>query len=155
SELEKAARLDPHPQVLRALAEAYFQAGQLAHAEGVVERLLTQETGKDQVPLYYLSAEMKEPRGDEPGAIEIYRKTLAIDRSEENAWLSLSRLYIRSQDIDRAVASLKDLLKIYPDSERGHYYVASLYRRQGRLREARFHFEKAVAQNPEMIQALR
>ncbi len=146
--LERAIRLFPKDGELRLLLgecryqrEEWKAAGQ-AFASGIQLRpdLLSR------VPHYPLSVMRG---GDVPGARRIYEAMVAAgtDRGIENGEYGLGMLLIHDGKLDAALEHLKRALTYDPKSEKINFRLGYVLQRQGRLKEARRHFEVVAARN--------
>lgn len=77
-------------------------------------------------------------------AIELYQKALEADPYNETAILNLSKLYLNTKQLDKALATIEKGLKFYPDWDKGLNIKAMAYINQNKIKEATAIFEHIV-----------
>jgi lipopolysaccharide biosynthesis regulator YciM len=115
--------LEAHPgnlRVLLFLVDDYLAVGQLSEAAGVLKKIIT----KDDSNLTALTAlrDIQEEQGDWEGSVETQRKFIKADGREPESQARLLGLryqmaagYLEDGDTEKAVKTLKDILKEAPD----------------------------------------
>lgn len=81
-------------------------------------------------------------------AITEYRKALSLYERMPDVKLSLSKLYLHSDQKDKAKAELEDLLRMIPDHTEGHNWLGIIFYKLGQKDLARHHWEKAQQSSP-------
>lgn len=69
-------------------------------------------------------------------AEETYKKSLEIAPNQFDAWDDIAMLYIRTNQPNKAIISLKSLLEYYPDNPRKWWDLYELYKENGDIRNA-------------------
>lgn len=143
---ENCVTVEPHSATAHAaLAKAYFETGRPRQAE---ESALAALNLNDRDPNPYLNLSFfAHSSGLLDKAIEyLERGTLAVEESamarfkRATMHLNLGLLYTQRKDFDKAEASLKRSIEIWPRPT-GWYYAGQFYAERGRYQEAREMFE--------------
>jgi two-component system, NarL family, sensor kinase len=58
---------------------------------------------------------------------------------------NLTQIYMATNDLDKATSTARKILKIDPDGEFAHYNMAGIFKMEGQLDSAMYHFHKALA----------
>jgi tetratricopeptide (TPR) repeat protein len=135
----KAIAIDPHlPGVHFELAEllntspdanAKKQAEQEYHAALAANPL-------DEKAEFRL-AEIDAARGDTSHALEKFSLAVKLQPGDSDAKLGLAKTLIEMNELDKAQALLEETLQLEPTNAIAHYRLATLYRKQGRVEDAK------------------
>lgn len=82
-------------------------------------------------------AEIAEVKGDSQGAFEGFSKAVALQPLDANAKLELAKVLIELDQPDKALELLKASVQLEPTNSTAHYRLATLYRKMGRMDDAR------------------
>lgn len=101
----------------------------------------------------FLDAKVLEGQRKPNQAIQVYQKILSVDPKNEQAILSISRLFLHFKEYQNAVKSLKYYLNITSQKSNAYYNLglAYCYLRQGE--QAISAFKSAIVANPSYAQA--
>lgn len=92
---------------------------------------------------------------DTKGAIEQYRKALAINPDNAVAHSNLGGVLVNTGAIDEGVAQLQEAIRLNPTDGSPYYNLGMLRSRQGRVDEAIEHLTMAVKHRPDAADAQR
>jgi arylsulfatase A-like enzyme/Flp pilus assembly protein TadD len=109
-------------RIYTSLAEIYFSAGDLDHAEQSLRTAL--ELTPQQPTLHYNLAQMYEAKRDVVRAIDEYKKEIEVDPSNYMAHNNLALLYRQTGHLNEARESFRTVLKIIPGDLQASYYLA-------------------------------
>src|SRR5262249_52426446 len=87
-------------------------------------------------------------------AIQESQTVLKLQPEQGQARLIMGRAYLGKGDINNARSALTAVTAKVPQQPEGYYYLGLAYRRQRHELEAHAAFEKALALNPHLIDAL-
>ena len=95
-------------------------------------------------------AEVNRAAGRQLAAIEFYKKTLKLNPASRDAWMGLSKIYLKSKPA-AALEILENLSKLYPNDPQviDDYGVALDL--NGRYEEAQNTYKRAISIDPSMI----
>jgi superkiller protein 3 len=137
---EQALRLKPDSlNALRSLADALAAAGQRSRAEETLKRAV-QIAPSDPEAWYKYGL-----LDSDAAKIE---KAIELDPSLPEKSRKLGEIFLKSGDINRADAALKDALRIDPWDEDAWDLAGRLHSEKNETAEAMFDFEKAVRLSP-------
>lgn len=183
SQLQEAARLDPHSKVsVIFLARSYAASGH--YREGIrTIKSWTAQNGDDVDALYWtgkfyeeLSTQaiermidknsnhylVHEIQGDEyvyrqeyEKALEEYRQALAAAPTAPGLHFALGDVYRRTLNFPEAKQELEKELKLNPYHAQANYELGDIAIRQGNLEEGIHYLGRARALNPQLIEARR
>ncbi len=112
--------------VLAELAEAYLRAGRMDDSLEAIDKAIL--IGKDTDRLLRFKAGVLSALGRGKEAIEVYQSLIKrADKSDDEAYLLLSGLYLQTGNTKGALDTLEDLVKNNPNSIPARYYLAKLY----------------------------
>lgn len=121
--------------VLPFLAETALVVPSLtAPALEVIEKISSKNPTNSEA--YYHRARLS---GEEAKAIELLKKSIALDPTATAPLIELSRVYTKAGDRAAAIQTLEKVLVIKPDTSIAHYRLASLYRAVGQHEKASSH----------------
>ncbi|MDH4226835.1 MAG: tetratricopeptide repeat protein [Deltaproteobacteria bacterium] len=92
-----------------------------------VEDVVVEKKNESDTYYYFLVAQELKDSGDIKGAIEYYKKVLAIDESSALVHSELAYLYYKHGDIDRALLMAKKAVELAPSDVRGRLMLGDLY----------------------------
>jgi len=87
--------------------------------------------------------------GSRQAAEKDWLKAKNLDPQNERTFLVLAELYYNTQDYDRAISILQEILLTAPDAYWGHYWLALSYDAKRRFKEAIVHYESFIRLAPE------
>jgi tetratricopeptide (TPR) repeat protein len=90
---------------------------------------------------------------DFSGAIEAYKRAIALTPGDEDLHFNLGIAYVQNGDLTNAEREYKQALELLPDYPEVHNNLGNLLLRSGRMAEAEEHFTEALKQMPEYAQA--
>ncbi len=82
-------------------------------------------------------AEIAEAKGDFQGAYDDYSKAAAMQPQDASAKLGLAKSLIELDQPDKALPLLKASIELEPTNATAHYRLATLYRKMGRMDDAK------------------
>lgn len=93
--------------------------------------------------------------GNYADAISWCQAALEIDATSERAYEMMGFSHLKLRELDLAEQSFVKLLKLRPDSETGHLYLAEVYQRRGNFPLAMEHYQTVLQINPNNVLALQ
>ncbi len=139
AQYRKAIAIDPHlPGVHFELAELLYtstdetvkkEAEQEYHA-GLLEN------PQDEKAIFRL-AEIDAQKGNIEQSYKEYTKAVALQPADADAKLGLAKTLIEMNQADKALALLEDTVQLEPTNATAHYRLATLYRKMGRIDDAK------------------
>lgn len=145
-----ASREEVVVPLARAL-EASGKARQLLDDERFAEKDLSAST---RFELLMLKAGAADDLGDGRVAMQLLEKARALDATSMQTWLAEARLRIRTRQFPEALAAVNKALELAPGKAEPLYVRGSLAHTQGDLKGALSHYDKALQDNPEFVEAL-
>ena len=120
--LGKAIDLDAEsPYLKRELATVYLQNKEGDKAIKILEEVL--QRYPDDVKALIIYGGTKQVRKENKDAIAAYEKILVLDPKQERVYSLLGNLYVDAGDYKRAESTFRRLLKNFPTSYAGHYFL--------------------------------
>jgi tetratricopeptide (TPR) repeat protein len=139
AEYRKAIAIDPN------LPGAHFELAELLNTsqdpavkkEAEQEyRVAVQQNPQDEKSICAL-AEIAETRGDTKQAYDDYSKAVTLRPGDANAQLGLAKALIEMNEQDKALPLLEVSAQLEPTNATVHYRLATLYRKMGRMDDAK------------------
>src|ERR1700734_14069 len=139
AQYRKAIVLDPH------LPGIHFELAELLHTS-------TDETVKKEAEKEYHAALVEDPKnekatlrlaeidgrkGNTQKSYEEYTKAVELQPADADAKLGLAKTLIDMNQADKALSLLEDAVRLEPTNATAHYRLATLYRRMGRVDDAK------------------
>ncbi len=93
---------------------------------------------------HYIMATVNDLNGDEQQALQEYEKSAKFDPRQSMPHLKLGAYYLRLNRIKDAIAQLKTVIKLQPDSSQGHYLLALIYSSQKKYDLAAGQYESVL-----------
>lgn len=150
TELQTALTMNPSETQLlethRLLAEALFGAKRFDEAIVHARRYLQARPG-DAAVLTRLGASLVETE-DLEGAIEVFRRVVAIDPKNPDSQRNLASVLYRHKDFEGALAPAEQAVALAPLDADAHVLLGRLLALAGKFDEARSEFERAVQIDP-------
>lgn len=143
AEYRKAIAIDPNlPGVHFELAELLNASQDLAAKKEAEREYLTarKENPQDEKPLCRL-AEMDAQNGDFQQAYEKYSQAVKLQPADTEARLGLAKALIELNQTNKALPLLEQTLQEDPTNAIAHYRLATLYRKEGRMDDAKREIE--------------
>jgi predicted Zn-dependent protease len=143
AEYRKAITLDPH------LPGVHFELAELLHTsqDAAVKKEAEQEyhaalkeNPRDEKSMCRLG-EIEEQRGEMQKAAEWFGRAAAINPADSDAKLGLAKALIELNQADKALPLLEQTVQDEPTNAIAHYRLAALYRKSGRLDDAKREIE--------------
>ncbi len=139
AEYRKAIAIDPRlPGVHYELAELLNTASDPAIKKEAVEeyRIALQQNPQDEKAILSL-ADIAAQNGDEQQAYQDYSKAAELQPGDADAKLGLAKTLIAMNEDQKALPLLEDAVKLEPTDPSAHYRLSTLYRKMGRVDDAR------------------
>ena len=86
-------------------------------------------------------AEIDGQKGNTQQSYEEYRKAAELQPADADAKLGLAKTLIAMNQADKALALLEDTVRLEPTNATAHYRLATLYRKMGRVDDAKHEVE--------------
>ncbi|MGA9981552.1 MAG: tetratricopeptide repeat protein [Candidatus Sulfotelmatobacter sp.] len=143
AQYRKAIAIDPH------LPGIHFELAELLHTS-------TDEAVKKEAEKEYHAALLENPqnekaflrlaeidgrKGNIDQSYEEYTKAVELQPADADAKLGLAKTLIDMNQSDRALPLLEDTVKLEPTNATAHYRLATLYRKTGRVDDAKRELE--------------
>lgn len=147
---KEASKLEPTPAptLRRSLAQLYIKMGRVDDALAEVDKALAQLP--DDVELLQLKAGILATRKDVPGAIEAYKRVIALSPPEhEDSYVLIASLYAQDGNIEAAKEILRQLVAKNPRSFFGFYYLGRMSEASGDPAGAENGYKKSLEINPD------
>ncbi len=80
--------------------------------------------------------------------IKVYNEILEIDINHTTSHYQLAYIYYVRKMYTQAGAHLKKVLELYPFDYNSNALLGSVYVKQGKIKEAKFHYTRAMEYNP-------
>jgi Tfp pilus assembly protein PilF len=158
AQYRRAIAIDPH------LPGVHFELAELLHTS-------TDETVKKEAEQEYHAALLENPQNEKSilrlaeidagkGNIEQsykeYTKAVELQPADADAKLGLAKTLIEMNQTGKALALLEDTVKLEPTNATAHYRLATLYRKMGRVDDAKREVElyKRFKEMKEKLRAL-
>ncbi len=139
-----ALKLAPNdPAVLRTAGEVAFANNHLAEAARYFDQALAAE--KDSAILRTRLAQIRLAMGETERALEDLGTASALDKNEIQADLSLVFAHVQRREYDKALAAAATLAQKQPSNPISHDVRGAVFLAMNDARNAREHFEKALA----------
>jgi len=152
AELAKAKDLAPdHPEVLVSLAYAALSEQNLASAMELLDQAVAKADSR--ADLWIMKGDLLRAATRNQDAAQAYAKALALDPANGPARLASAQLHLENNDLDRAEADLKELLKHAPNSLFGRHLAAFIDFRRGRHAEANAKLQDILRAAPTFLPA--
>jgi len=139
AQYRKAIAIDPRlPGVHFELAELLRTSHDPAVKEQAEQeyRAALQENPQDEKAIFAM-AEIAETKGDTQQAYNDYSQAVALDPGDANAKLGLAKVLIGMDKQDKALPLLEASAQLEPTNATVHYRLAMLYRKMGRVDDAK------------------
>lgn len=149
---------DPRRKLV--LASRYLQAGRVNEAVALIEQVLRDDPKA--IHALTMMAGLLRMQNRFAESASYMQRAIEIDPTDPYQLAGLGETYTMLEQYDKAVAACTKALKIYPDLQLGHYYLASALAKRGAIDASLQHYERAAALAPrdarirvEYAQALR
>lgn len=141
----------PPAQVLEMLSEGALAtsepgpvSGEFRHEMAVLEDRLATDPADPEALLR--SAVLLQDAHQPAEAAERYRRLLAVDPRNRQAWLDLANVAAAAGDTAGALAATEGLLAAFPDDPEGLWNLGAIQANRGRTEEARAAWSRAASQ---------
>lgn len=141
----------PPPQVLEMISERALASsepgpvsGEFRHEMAILEDRLAKDPADAEALLR--SAVLLQDAHQPAEAAGRYRRLLAIDPRNRQAWLDLANVAAEAGDADGALAATEGLLTAFPDDPEGLWNLGAIHANAGRPEEARAAWRRAAGQ---------
>jgi len=143
ADYRKAIAIDPH------LPGVHFELAELLHTsqdmvvkkEAEQEYLAALKENPQDEKLLCRLGEMDAQRGDFQKSFEEYSKAVKLQPGEADAKLGLAKTLIELNETDKALPLLEQTLQDDPTNAIAHYRLGTLYRKEGRMDDAKREIE--------------
>ena len=139
AQYRKAMAIDPHlPGIHFELAELLNtsqDASVKKEAEQEYRRALTANPLDEKAECRL--GEIDAARGNTSQALEEFLRAVALQPADSDAVLDLAKTLIAMDQLDKARALLEEAIRIDPTNAIVHYRLSTLYRKQGRMEDAK------------------
>ena len=139
TEYRKAIAIDPRlPGVHYELAELLNTSSDPAIKKDAVAeyRIALEQNPQDEKAILSL-ADIAEQQGETDQAYRDYSKAVELQPSDADAKLGLAKILIAMNEDDKALPLLEASVKLEPTDPTAHYRLSTLYRKMGRMDDAR------------------
>jgi tetratricopeptide (TPR) repeat protein len=139
AQYRKAIAIDPHlPGVHFELAEL-LRTSQDPTVEKEAEKEYHTAVGENphDVKAICALAEMAEAKGDTQQAFDGFSKAVALQQGDADAKLGLAKVLVEMDQPDKALSLLEASAELEPTNATVHYRLATLYRKMGRVNDAK------------------
>lgn len=161
---QASGQADAPPEFLMGLAELYANFGaqfptRRGEAKEQEAKLLIRAAGTEDLnpALRLILAEQLARSGQSDQAAQIYTQILKnpppIPGIKERVHAKLSEIYLRSENLDKAMEQLQALLKEDPINPPAHYFLGAIAMEKRKPEEAIDHFKRTLVLNPDFEQA--
>jgi len=139
AQYRKAITIDPH------LPGVHFELAELLHTstDEAVKKAAEQEyhaallaNPQNEKSILRL-AEIDAQKGNLKQSYEEYQKAVELQPADADAKLGLAKTLIGMNQSDKALALLEDIVRLEPTNATAHYRLATLYRKMGRVDDAK------------------
>ncbi len=134
----------------RELAALYMEQKKPENALVELEKILDNEPMD--VDTLILYGRLNQNMGRLEKAKDAYEKTLSVDAKRERVYNALGRIYMAEEDMKSAARVYRQLIKHYPGSFIGHFYMGKIYAKQGKRKKAEKAFEKTLVLEPGLLE---
>jgi len=107
----------------------------------------------DSYRMFQLRGEMLRLQGQDPAAINEYKKAIAQKPDAAGLHYALGTLYREGGRFDEALAQFKEELKVSPDDPMTNFFMGDVYFQQGDIDSAQKHLLQALAVQPGLADA--
>ena len=143
TDYRKAIAIDPH------LPGVHFELAELLHTsqdmvvkkEAEQEYLAALEENPQDEKLLCRLGEMDAQKGDFQKSFEEYSKAVKLQPGDAEAKLGLAKTLIELNETDKALPLLEQALQDDPTNAIAHYRLGTLYRKEGRMDDAKREIE--------------
>lgn len=146
--MEKASATDPDSVYLKKeLASLYLRNSETDKAIQTASDLAKKHPKDvDALLLYAGVLQVMKLKPDE--VVSTYEKILSLDPKQKNVYLMLGRLYLEKDDQKKAFRVYNDLVRHFPDSYAGYFYLGRIHIQGKELVQAEKCFKKALEIDP-------
>jgi superkiller protein 3 len=135
-----------------------LDAGNFAEAEQLIQQWIAQEPNAAPAQYYWGLVAHLQAKTDT--AIAAYQTAIQLDKTYDPAYINLGLALIEVNQFDQAIPLFQAVLKL-PDRPQtpfsshtlAHYNLAIIFKRQGKLPEAKAETQAALAINSDFVQA--
>lgn len=113
-----------------------------------------EETLRDLSMIYVLLGELLQMEDRHAESIEWFQKALVSDERQTLPYQSLARSYAAMGEIDRAIRSLEQEIRLSPGNYFSYLLLAQLYEKRGQDHEMEECLERLLVRDPENVQGL-
>ncbi len=118
----------------------------LEHAGRIVRGAMDEHPGNN--TLLLLQGKILELDGNDSGALDFYRRLLAVDPENTGVLACLGCLYERGGDLSNALTAFHSAYRLSPSNSRAEVNLAIVLEKLGRTDEAERHLRNAVGRRP-------
>jgi tetratricopeptide (TPR) repeat protein len=139
AQFRMAIAIDPRlPGVHFELAELLNTASDPAIRKEAIEeyRIALEQNPRDEKAICRLG-EIAAQKGDVKQAYDDYSKAVALQPADADAKLGLAKALIEMDEPDKALPLLEASVQLEPTNSTAHYRLSTLYRKMGRIEDAR------------------
>lgn len=151
--LKEAWQLSSHdPNVGERLAEAYYSARDVAHADQIATEVLKSRPAS--LPMLHMKARLSLASGDVKGSIRYLETARDAAPGSIETERMLATLYAENGDTDKALASLERCIRMEPDVSDLQVAYGEMLISAGRTDDAEAAFKAALAIDPTDVTAV-
>ena len=129
------------------LAIQFQQQRRLDDAEAIYEAIL-QVFPQQPDALHYLGV-LHHQRGDQQKAIELIRRSIAIQPAYKDAYNNLGNIFKESGKLPEALAAYQKVIELDPDNGPAHNNLGIVFKATREIEKSLDHFRKAIELSPE------
>jgi putative PEP-CTERM system TPR-repeat lipoprotein len=150
--LKTAVEANPKSvRLLALLSDAYLQANQPEAAAAIIDR--TERMAPDDVALRMRLAAQRLRIGQPNEALSDLEAATGLAPQSPQVGLLLILTYMQAQKVEAALAAAEAMRNRLPDNPLAETLIGAIMRQKGDLAEARAHFERALAIDPNFTSA--
>jgi tetratricopeptide (TPR) repeat protein len=128
------------------LAERFLDASEWDRAERLIQEVLEKNPGSKEALL--MLARIMDAKKDREGLINVYRRILDLDPSDEIVSFNLAVAEYEQGRLDEALARLGSYISRHPSDEQAHRVLFEIYRKKNDQDEAAKEAETLISLNP-------
>jgi tetratricopeptide (TPR) repeat protein len=141
-------------ELLIRLAQNTTRLSRLQESENWLKRAVAvAKPGSDRARAFITEGLLKDRRGLLDDALQAFRRAVAEDRSNPDAYYNLGVLYARLRDYDAAVDALRVAVRLKPGHADAHTQLGNIFAARGLREEAAIEYEAAVRIDSGQIEA--
>jgi len=147
--LNKAIQEDPESSYLQLeLALVYLRLKDHENALKIVETVTVKEPKN--VHALVIFGRLNQAKKQIGPAEEAYEKVISLDSKQKDVYLLLGGLYMQENKLDDALRVYQQLVRNFPGSYAGHFFIGKIYVAKGDLKKAEKEFRHTIELNSDL-----